>query len=91
ATVYAEVGHSGEAYKLVLQGIDQAPERSARSPDWYGFGRIAENYGLTEAAREYYRRVEAPEGEVHPADTWFLAQRRLAALAAPAAGEESPR
>ena len=56
-------------------------KRQADTPspsDWYVIGRMAENYGVPEAAATAYKRVEKT-----PADglsTYELAQRRLTAL-----------
>jgi len=80
ATVYATIGRPEEAYKVLLQAIGTEPQAEPRSVDWYVFGQIAEQYGLKDAARTYYARVEKPEDGDDPAATWYLAQRRLKAL-----------
>ena len=80
ATVYAEAGRPEEAHKVILQAIEARPDKETEPVDWYVFGRIAEQYGLTEAAREYYRKVEAPDDDPTPVSTWTFAQRRLKAL-----------
>ena len=80
ATVYAEAGRPEEAHKVILQTIESRPGKQTETYDWYVFGRIAEQYGLTDAAREYYRQVEPTEGEPEATSTWSLAQRRLKAL-----------
>jgi len=41
-------------------------------------GRIAENYGVAEAAKAAYKRVE--KTNVDGLSTWELSQKRLAAL-----------
>ncbi|MCP4662553.1 MAG: hypothetical protein GY856_44725 [bacterium] len=47
------------------------------------FGRIAEHYGVADAAAQAYRKVEAPEREEDLlTSTYGVAQRRLEALAA---------
>ena len=46
-----------------------------------GFGRLAEQYGLPDVARKYYKRVPAPKSQDgEPMSTHALASRRLAAL-----------
>ena len=53
------------------------------SADWYVLGRIAENYGVLDAAIEAYRRVEPDEDTTLPPSlsTLALAERRLKLLA----------
>ncbi|MFP5285778.1 MAG: tetratricopeptide repeat protein, partial [Thermoanaerobaculia bacterium] len=80
ASLYAELGKNAEAYKVILQALE-AGSGTPYPHDWYVFGRLAEHYGLPEAARRYYERVEAPEtGEADFASTWRLARQRLALL-----------
>ena len=47
--------------------------------DWYVLGRIAENYGATDAAVAAYRKVDKPKESVL-SSTWVLAERRLKAM-----------
>jgi hypothetical protein len=55
--------------------------RSVRSADWLVVGRIAEEYGMTEAAVAAYRRVEPPlASEPGPISSAELARRRLRLL-----------
>ena len=81
ASLYAEQGKTAEAYQLILQVL---AERAAETPDaidWYVFGRLAEHYGLPEAARRYYTRIPAPRpGGTSAISTYSLARKRLAAL-----------
>jgi tetratricopeptide (TPR) repeat protein/transglutaminase-like putative cysteine protease len=85
ASVYAELGRTTEAREFVLrsmviEGLDQ-PD----SVDWFVFGRIAEHYGVRDAATAMYRKVAPPENEVETAtSTYRLAQRRLGILESPA-------
>jgi len=81
ASLYAELGKTGEAYKLILQALELKPGKSPQPFDWYVFGRLAEHFGLPDAARRYYTRVTPEEGEGAEAiSTHHLAQQRLAAL-----------
>lgn len=80
AALYAEMGRTAEAHQLILQALE-AGSRAPGSDDWYVFGRLAEQYGLPEAARRYYSRVEpAKAGAAEATSTYKLARQRLAAL-----------
>ena len=77
ASIYAERERPEEAYRVLLQGMEVTDE-PPDSADWYVLGRLAELYGLPEAARRYYERVERPDGKARLYDSaWALAQRRL--------------
>jgi tetratricopeptide (TPR) repeat protein len=82
ACIYAFQGKTKEARELLLKAMTAAAMADPDSSIWYGFGAIDEQYGLPEAAIEAYKRVEKPTGQVHPTDTWVLADRRLKALGA---------
>jgi tetratricopeptide (TPR) repeat protein len=82
ACLDAAVGRTAEARQLLLQAMSVAGLEEPDSSIWYGFGRIYEQYGLNDAAIGAYRRVEMPAGNLDPADTFVLAQSRLAALRA---------
>src|SRR4029077_1238323 len=81
ACLYAEQGRTAEAYRIILQSIGAKPEETPGAEDWDVFGRLAEQYGLPDVARKYYRKVppaKSPDGEAM--STHALAARRLAAL-----------
>lgn len=81
AAVYAELGKTSEAYRLILQSIAARSDETAGSDDWYVFGRLAEHYGLPDVAREYYKRVSPPASkQAESLSTHALAARRLAAM-----------
>ncbi|HSS78188.1 MAG TPA: DUF3857 domain-containing protein [Thermoanaerobaculia bacterium] len=85
ASIYAEMGKTAEAYRLILQSLAARSDEAPHSEDWYVFGRLAEHYGLPDVAREYYRRVAPPTGKQPEAlSTHALAVRRLAVLGDPA-------
>jgi transglutaminase-like putative cysteine protease/predicted Zn-dependent protease len=88
ASLYAEKGRTAEAYRILVQSIDARAKETAGPDDWYVFGRLAEQYGLPDVARKYYKKVpppKSPDGE--PMSTHALATRRLAALG----GEKKPQ
>ena len=70
----AEQGKSNEARENLLRGMD---ERDA-PPDiaWYVLGRIAEDYGLGDAAAALYRKVAEPKAS-NDRLIFNLAKRRL--------------
>ncbi len=81
ASLYAEKGRTAEAYRILVQSLDARANETAGPDDWYVFGRLAEQYGLPDVARKYYKRVPAPKSPAEePMSTHALAARRLAAL-----------
>jgi tetratricopeptide (TPR) repeat protein/transglutaminase-like putative cysteine protease len=82
ATLYVEQGKTAEAYRLILQALDAKGGEPAY-PDWYVFGRLAESYGLPDAARRCYEKARwTSGGEPDPTSTIHLVRRRLEALGA---------
>jgi hypothetical protein len=79
ACAYAETGRTAEARQTILRAMNAAGMEEPNDVSWYVFGRIAEQFALTDTARDYYRRLDKPKTD-DPTSTWALAQRRLAAL-----------
>lgn len=78
AVLYAEHGRSAEARETLLKCVELHEDDDLQSEDWYVVGRIAENYGIADAAIEAYERVVKPEQV--PGSTYQLAQWRLKEL-----------
>jgi tetratricopeptide (TPR) repeat protein len=78
AVIYAEQGKTAEARETLLKSLEQKPDDKLGAPDWYIVGRIAESYGIREAATEAYAKIEKPKRV--GGTTWTLAQERLAKL-----------
>jgi len=76
ASLYAETGKSLEAREALLQSMDDAGRDEPADHDWYVLGRIAENYGATDAALAAYKRVEKPKTDL-ASSTYVLAARRI--------------
>jgi hypothetical protein len=92
AALYAEVGKTAEAYKVIVQALEASDSGAPSGEDWYVFGRLAEQYGLPDVARRLYARVSSPrEGEAEAISSHHLAQERLAALGAPAPTRRASR
>lgn len=79
ASLYAETGKSLEAREALLQSMDTAGREEPAPHDWYVLGRIAENYGVTDAAMAAYQRVSDPDTS-KAASTTLLAERRMKAI-----------
>jgi tetratricopeptide (TPR) repeat protein len=81
AALYAEVGKTTEARDTLLRSMEL---RGLEEPDpdyWYVFGRIAEQFGVRDAAVADYRKLKPPDKEkALGTSTYALAQRRLAIL-----------
>jgi tetratricopeptide (TPR) repeat protein len=82
ASLYAETGKSLEAREALLASMDEAGRDEPADHDWYVLGRIAENYGATDAALAAYKRVEKPKSDL-ASSTYVLAERRVKGLAKP--------
>ncbi len=81
AALYAETGKTAEARELILKEMQMNGSEEPRPEDWYVFGRIAEQYGVREAALLDYARVTPPDPDADVLQsTYALAQKRLAAL-----------
>ncbi len=78
ATAYADHGNSAEARQTLLESLDAAPGEELRGADWYIVGRIAENYGINDVARDAYQRIKKPAKE--HGSPYELAQKRLQAM-----------
>lgn len=78
ATLYAETGKNIEARDALLRTLDKSRRETPDSSDWYVLGRMAENYGVREAALAAYKRVDKKEAD--GASVWELAQKRLKAM-----------
>ena len=84
AALYAERGKNLEARQALVQSLERRIADTLSPNDWYVVGRIAENYGVPEAAVAAYKRVEKSDAgsptRLEPLSSWELSQRRLAAL-----------
>ena len=82
ATLYAEQGKTSEARAAIWQAMDVDGTGKPRAHDYYVLGRIAEEYGIFDAAAAAYKKVERdPDDENDPLSTWKLAQKRLTVVA----------
>jgi tetratricopeptide (TPR) repeat protein len=82
ACLYATQGKTTEAKQVLLQAMDAAGMGQPNSDVWFGFGAIYEQYGVTDAAIDAFRKVKRPEGTISPTDTYVLAQAHLKELKA---------
>jgi predicted Zn-dependent protease len=81
ACVYAEVGRVKEAREVLIRSMDSLDLDEPNPDYWYGFGRIAEQYGERDAALANYARVTKPRRAVEiPDSSYTLAQLRLRSL-----------
>jgi transglutaminase-like putative cysteine protease len=81
ACVYAASGKPREARDLLLKGMEQTGIDRPDDAAWYGFGLVAEAYGDSQSARDYYAKVTRPKkGKVQPSSVYALSQARLIAL-----------
>jgi tetratricopeptide (TPR) repeat protein len=81
AAVDAELDKEADARTALLQRMDVEGHDEPDDNEWYVFGRIAEQYGLTQEAAAMYRRLAKPENELAiPASSYALAQKRLKAM-----------
>ncbi|WP_158785644.1 DUF3857 and transglutaminase domain-containing protein [Granulicella sp. L46] len=84
ACIYAAQGKTTEARKVLEEAMYANNQVEPNSAVWYALGLIYEQYGANSAAVDAYKKVQAHENDNHtyidPADTYNLAQTRLAAL-----------
>lgn len=78
AVLYADDDKTSEARETLLQSLEASSADEPQASDWYVLGRIAETYGIKDAAVEAYERIPKPE-QVH-GSSWELAQKRLTGL-----------
>jgi len=79
--LYAEMGKTKEAREILIQAMDLLNLDEPESNYWYGFGRIAEQYGESEVATSDYNQVKKPRKPSQvPGSSYRLAQNRLAAM-----------
>jgi len=95
ACVYLELGRTKEARDALIQAMNILGLEEPDSNYWYAFGRLAEDYGLTDVAAADYSRVAKPESRIQFAtSSYHLAQMRLQSIgtnAKPPANENNPR
>jgi transglutaminase-like putative cysteine protease/Tfp pilus assembly protein PilF len=75
AALCAETGKTLEAREALLDSMDQRQRDQPESIDWYVLGRIAEVYGVRDAAIAAYKRVE--KDETPGGTVWQLTTRRM--------------
>lgn len=83
--VYAQAGKTTQARELLLKSMDDGHVEQPNSEIWFGFGLIAEQYGVFDAAEKMFTRVEKPKIE-YPGSSYALAQEHLAKLKQPRSG-----
>jgi tetratricopeptide (TPR) repeat protein len=81
ACLYAETGKTTEARQTILNAMESVDMREPNDSSWFVFARIAEQFGLTDVARDYYGRIAKPEREDgFDLSTYALAQKRIKGL-----------
>jgi tetratricopeptide (TPR) repeat protein len=81
ACAYAELGKAKEAREVLVQAMDILSLDEPTEAYWYGFGRIAEQYGEDQIALTDYEKVAKPKkaNEI-PGSSFRLAQNRIKIL-----------
>jgi len=79
AALYAVTGKNVDAREALLKSMDLRYHDMPEAHDWYVLGRMAENYGVRDAAVAAYKRVEEDKPDTG-LSTWQLAQARLRAM-----------
>lgn len=81
ACLYADVGREREARQTLLAAMEANHLLEPDDAIWFGFGRIADEYGETESALAAYNRVRPPKKpEPEANSTWALSQQRIRIL-----------
>jgi tetratricopeptide (TPR) repeat protein len=81
ACVDAQAGKTNQARDLLLKAMGAMHLDEPNSEVWFGFGLIAQQYGVLDAAEKMFARVEAPKVQ-YPDSTSILARQHMAALEA---------
>ena len=77
AVIFAESGKTVEARQALFSSMEQRNHDQPDSNDWYVLGRIAETYGVREAALAAYKRVQPDNTDASVAE---LVERRMKGL-----------
>ena len=78
SALLAEEGKTAEALEIIQKAIDLKPQKVPDQTDWYVLGRIAEQYGEKETAKEYYKKVGVPSSQtIRSISTYTLARKRI--------------
>lgn len=80
ACIYAYQGKTTEARDLLLKAMGTVNQAVPNPEVWFALAMIYEKYGLDDAAREAYSKVEKPDGVLVTVSTYELAQQRIVAL-----------
>jgi hypothetical protein len=89
ACIDAQAGKSSQARDLLLKATDAIHIEEPNDQVWFGFGLIAEQYGVRDAAEDMYGRVEKRKVD-YPGTSYDIAQRHLTALRSVASGLAKP-
>ena len=83
AMMYAEIGKTREARALAIEAMNAWGLAEPNSDIWLIYGRVAESYGLREAARSAYRKVTLPPSQMPliGSTSYAIAQEHLKILA----------
>lgn len=79
ACLYAELGRVDEARRTLTELWQKRESPEPADIDWFVVGRMAEHFGLREAARHAYAKVQRPS-KPWPTSTYALARKRLKRL-----------
>ncbi len=79
ACLEAQAGKPNQARELLLKAMTAQNLEEPNEAVWFGFGLIAEQYGVNDAAEKMFKLVEKPKID-QPTSTYALAQQHLAAL-----------
>ncbi|HEX6636329.1 MAG TPA: DUF3857 domain-containing protein, partial [Steroidobacteraceae bacterium] len=81
ACVYAATGKPREARDLLIRMSRVGTADKLDDSLWFGFGLVAEAYGDSDSARDYYSHVTRPKQSQIPSTSLYaMAQQRLKAL-----------
>jgi tetratricopeptide (TPR) repeat protein len=79
--VYAEMGKTKEAREVLVQAMGLLGMDELDANYWYGFGRIAEQYGESDIAKADYEQAKKPKNVLQvPGSSYALAQKRLSVM-----------